>query len=78
MKLSNDRLIKKWEVYEVNGRYPPVRQAYLPTAHDVPTIGWGHTKGVYMGQIITLEGAQAMFEEDVAWYKDPSGPPRTI
>lgn len=39
--------------------------AYLPTPNDVPTIGWGHTKGVKIGDSITLEQAQQFFEEDV-------------
>lgn len=32
----------------------------------IPTIGWGHTKGVQMGQRITPQQAKNLFEEDVA------------
>ena len=32
----------------------------------VPTIGWGHTKGVKMGQHITREQAEDMLVEDIA------------
>jgi lysozyme len=40
--------------------------AYLPTPDDIPTIGWGHTKGVRLGMTITREQAQQFFEEDTA------------
>lgn len=33
---------------------------------DVPTIGWGHTKGVYLGMVITLEQAKEFLIQDVA------------
>lgn len=32
----------------------------------VPTIGWGHTKGVKMGQKITIQQAEDMLVEDIA------------
>ena len=32
----------------------------------IPTIGWGHTKGVKMGQHITLAVAEDMLVEDIA------------
>ncbi len=41
--------------------------AYLPTPDDVPTIGWGHTKDVKMGDICTQEQADDWFFEDIAW-----------
>lgn len=31
------------------------------------TIGWGHTKGVKEGDVITEEQAESFFQEDVAW-----------
>jgi lysozyme len=40
--------------------------AYLPTPNDVPTIGWGHTRGVRLGMTCTEEQAQQWFLEDVA------------
>ena len=40
-------------------------EAYLCPA-KVPTIGWGHTKGVMMGQHITLAEAEDLLVEDIA------------
>lgn len=40
--------------------------AYLPTPKDVPTIGWGHTKGAKLGDTCTSDQAQAWLEQDVA------------
>ena len=68
MKLHNELLIKKWEVFgDGKGNYPPVLEAYMPTPNDVPTIGWGHTHTVKMGDVITEEKAQELFERDIAW-----------
>lgn len=39
--------------------------AYLPTPNDVPTIGWGHTKGVAMGLTCTPEQADVWLLEDL-------------
>jgi lysozyme len=58
MNLPNEKEIKEHEGYR--------SKAYLPTPHDVPTIGWGHTKGVKMGQVVTVETAQKYFDADVA------------
>ncbi len=41
--------------------------AYLPTADDVPTIGFGHTRNVALGDTCTKEQADAWFLEDIAW-----------
>jgi lysozyme len=70
MRIENPVLIQKWEVYESKtkpGTYPPKLEAYMPTKNDVPTIGWGHTKGVKMGQTVTYAQAEALFWEDVEW-----------
>lgn len=40
-------------------------RAYLCPA-GVPTIGWGHTKGVKMGQVITEARANDLLIEDIA------------
>lgn len=45
-------------------------EAYMPTQNDVPTIGWGHTRGVALGDTCTQEQADAWFLEDVAWAED--------
>lgn len=64
MKLSNTALdmIKQHEKLMLN--------AYMPTPNDVPTIGYGHTKGVKMGDTITEAEAYALLREDVAWVED--------
>ncbi len=54
-------LIKSYEALRL--------EAYLPTPDDVPTIGWGHTKGVKMGDTCTEEQAEAWFREDVAEFE---------
>lgn len=41
--------------------------AYLPTVNDVPTIGYGHTKGVKMGDTCTEAQALQWLDEDCAW-----------
>lgn len=58
MKASNNaiNLIKVSETVKL--------KAYKCPA-GVPTIGWGHTKGVKMGQIITIQEATKMLYEDV-------------
>lgn len=37
----------------------------------VPTIGWGHTKGVAMGQVITMAQARSFFLDDLASHALP-------
>ena len=39
-------------------------EAYLDSV-AVPTIGYGHTRGVKLGQTITQEQADALLEEDI-------------
>lgn len=58
MKTSNQgkNLIKEAENLRLD--------AYLCPA-GVPTIGWGHTKGVRMGQHITVHMAEDMLIEDI-------------
>lgn len=48
----------------------PVLSAYLPTPNDVPTIGWGHTSGVQMGDTCTEDEAEAFFQSDITWAED--------
>lgn len=50
-------LIKSFETYR--------SRAYLPTPDDVPTIGWGHTRNVKMGDTCTPEQAEKWLAEDV-------------
>jgi len=44
--------------------------AYLPTPADVPTIGYGRTRDVSMGDTCTQEQADAWFLEDVQWAEE--------
>lgn len=44
--------------------------AYLPTKNDVWTIGYGHTKGVKEGMVITEAQAEKFLREDIAWVED--------
>lgn len=44
--------------------------AYMPTPDDMPTIGWGRTRGVSMGDTCTQAEADAWFLEDIAWVED--------
>ena len=64
MKLGNKgaALIQSYEGLRLS--------AYMPTPDDVPTIGYGHTRGVAMGDICTQEMAEAWFLEDIAWAED--------
>jgi lysozyme len=41
-------------------------KAFLPTPDDVPTIGWGRTKGVKLGMTQTQAEADADFAADLA------------
>lgn len=45
-------------------------KAYMPTPNDVPTIGWGTTSDVQMGDTCTQEEADAWFLEDLEWVQD--------
>ena len=44
--------------------------AYLPTKHDVLTIGWGHTRGVTLGMTITKAQAEEFLLKDLAWVEE--------
>ena len=56
------RLIQAFETCEL--------VAYRPTADDVPTIGWGHTRGVAMGDTCSQDKADRWFLEDIAWVEE--------
>ena len=45
-------------------------EAYLPTPDDVPTIGFGHTKGVKLGDICTPKEADDLLANDLAWVEE--------
>lgn len=52
-----ESLLKSWEGFSLT--------AYADSA-GVPTIGWGHTHGVQMGQTVTTEQAEEFFLADIA------------
>ena len=58
----NIDLIKEFEGLEL--------EAYLPTPNDVPTIGYGHTKGVFLGQVISERQAEDFLRQDLEWAVD--------
>ncbi len=41
-------------------------KAYIPVKGDVPTIGWGHTRGVKMSDKITVKTAEKLLVKDLA------------
>lgn len=53
-----ETLIKSFEGFRLS--------AYLPTPNDVPTIGYGHTDGVKLGDTCTREQAEEWFHLDVS------------
>lgn len=62
MKTSQDgiNLIKHFEGFRT--------KAYLDSV-GVPTIGYGHTKGVKMGMIITETKAEELLREDLSYFE---------
>lgn len=52
-------LIKRFETLRLT--------AYRPTPLDVPTIGYGHTEGVEMGDVCSMQEALVWLKEDVQW-----------
>ena len=41
------------------------QEAYVPVAGDVPTIGFGHTEDVRLGQSVTVPEALSLLRDDV-------------
>jgi len=54
-------LIKKWEGVRL--------EAYIPVKGDVPTIGYGSTLGVKMGDKISAERAEELLREDLVRFE---------
>lgn len=46
-------------------KLPDGKIAAYPDAVHVPTIGYGHTKGVYLGMVISCEQAESFLQEDL-------------
>lgn len=63
MKISQEgiELIKRWEGLKL--------QAYLDGG-GVPTIGYGHTKNVREGDIVTPLQAEAFLKQDLLWAEE--------
>ena len=45
-------------------------KAYLPTPQDVPTIGYGHTQGVNLGDSCTQQEASQWLLDDLGWVEE--------
>lgn len=58
LSANGAKLIKDYEQFRPT--------AYMPTPRDVPTIGWGHTEGVKMGDTCTTDQAEVFFRQDTA------------
>lgn len=59
-------MMMKFKGHELTTSFEGLRlEAYLDTG-GVPTIGYGHTAGVRMGQKITKEQALKFLDEDIA------------
>ena len=63
---DGERFLKGFETLRLVG--------YMPTAHDRPTIGWGHTgmmpdgiTPVQVGAVITEVEAEALYQHDTGW-----------
>ena len=55
-------MIKSYEGLRLKG--------YLPTPHDVPTIGYGHTKTARLGMVITEKEAEHLLKKDLVWVQN--------
>ena len=62
MIVHNLNLIKEFEALRL--------EAYIPTPGDVPTIGWGTTAGVRMGDSIDLKTAENFLRHDIMGCED--------
>ena len=51
-------------------RFEGLRLSAYKCPGDVWTIGYGHTKGVKPGDVITKEEAERLFENDIAIYRN--------
>lgn len=67
MMIGKSMQISKAGIDHIISYEKMVLTAYLPTKHDVPTIGVGHTKGVKLGDKITEQQAELFLREDLAW-----------
>ena len=63
MKLSKQglALIKEFEGFRA--------QAYIPVPGDVPTIGYGFTRGVQLGDVMALAQAEKRLIEEMRPYE---------
>jgi GH24 family phage-related lysozyme (muramidase) len=61
-KIADIAHIKQWEGLRL--------KAYMPTAHDVWTIGYGHTRTAKAGMVITEGEAERLLRSDLKWVED--------
>ena len=48
-------------------QFESCRLVAYPDSKGVPTIGWGHTAGVQLGDTCTQEQADAWLQRDIGW-----------
>lgn len=60
-RIENIEHIKKWEGLRL--------KAYMPTAHDKWTIGYGHTGTAKEGMVITEAKAEKLLRKDLEWVR---------
>lgn len=61
---------KVHRIYHIKEHEALRLKAYLPTPHDVWTIGYGHTKTAKEGMVITEKEAMRLLREDLDWVED--------
>lgn len=61
VRVENIDSIKMWEGLRL--------EAYLPTPHDVWTIGYGHTSTAYRGMVIDEAEAERLLRQDLSWVR---------
>ena len=67
-RASEDKVLGK--SYMIIKEFEGLRLTAYRCSANVPTIGYGHTKGVKMSDVITMDQADAFFAEDIKWVED--------
>ena len=65
--MINSMRISKAGIDHIKGYEKLMLTAYLPTKHDVLTIGYGHTKEVKATDKIDAKQAELFLREDLSW-----------
>lgn len=75
MKITNEcfEMIKSFEglrLESYDDLQPSKPARLLNTIKGTLTIGYGHTKDVYIGQVITVQEAEALLQQDIQKYEN--------